>query len=77
MRDKKLEARIIADLKTRCVDGLQTSEIAKKYGISVQTAYRFMLNLYEEGFKCNSGASLCRNSGDEHTAIQHTHWFFS
>lgn len=75
--NKNLKEKIISDLRARKIDGMLTAEIAKRYKISVQVAYRFMLNLWEEGFESSDGAVLARNSGTENPAIQHTHWFFT
>jgi hypothetical protein len=77
MKGDKLKARMLDDLKNRKIDGLLTAEIAKRYRISVDQAYNFMFNRYQEGFKSDDGATLMRNSGTEELTIKHTHWFFS
>lgn len=77
MKDKSVERKLLSDLKARRIDGMLTSEIADRYGISVSVAYRFMLKQVELGFESESGARLARNSGTEDSGIRHTHWFFT
>jgi hypothetical protein len=73
----EIKSKIIKDLRKRKIDGLLTAEIAKKYGLSVATTYRFMKKLYDNNFHSDCGGMLACNSGTEDTQIRHAHWFFT
>lgn len=73
----KYQIALLADLEAGKLDGLMSSEIALLYGISVRSAYQFMLSLHLDGFRTDKGRLMVRNSGGPALRVTHTLWYFA